>query len=70
MLRVILNRLKAKAKERLAGEKAGFRPDRSTVEQIFNSRVITVKHLQYCRDLFRNFIDFEKVFDRIWHADL
>ena len=65
MLRVILNRLKAKAKERLAGEKAGFRPDRSTVGQIFNSRVIVQKHLQHQRDLFHKFIDFRKTFDRV-----
>ena len=35
-----LNRLKAKAKELLAEDQAGFRP----VEQVFNSRVITEKH--------------------------
>ena len=38
MLRVILNRLKAKVEELLAEEQAGFRPGRSTVEQIFSSR--------------------------------
>ena len=37
MPRVVLNRLKAKAEELLAEEQAGFRPGRSTVEQIFNS---------------------------------
>ena len=37
MLRVILNRLKAKDEELLAKEQAGFRPGWSTVEQIFNS---------------------------------
>ena len=59
MLRVILNRLKAKAEELLAEDQAGFRPFRSTVEQIVNSRVITEKHLQHQRDLFHNFIDFQ-----------
>ena len=34
MLRFILNRLKAKAEELLTEEPAGFRPSRSTVEQI------------------------------------
>ena len=68
MLRVILNRLKAKADELLAEEQAGFRPGRSTVEHIFNSRVIIEKHLQQQRDLFHNFVDFDKAFDRVWHA--
>ena len=46
MLQVILKRFKARAEELLAEEQAGFRPGRSTVEQIFNSQVITEKHLQ------------------------
>ena len=45
MFRAILDRLKAKAEELLAEEQTGFRPGRNTVEQIFNSRVITEKHL-------------------------
>ena len=65
MLRVILNRLKVKAEELLTEEQAGFRPGR-----IFNTLVITEKHLQHQRDLFHNFIDFEKAFDRLWHAGL
>ena len=47
MLLVILNRLKAKAEELLAEEHAGFKSDRSTIEQIFNRRVIIEKHLQH-----------------------
>ena len=70
MLRVILNRRKGKAEELLAEEQAGFRPCQSTVEQIFNSQVIIVKHLQHQRDLFRNFVDFKKAFDGVWHAGL
>ena len=27
------------------------------------------KHLQHQRDLFHNFIDSKKVFDRVWHAE-
>ena len=46
----------------MAEEPAGFRPGRSTVEQIFNSRVIIQKHLQHQCDLFNNFIDFKIAF--------
>ncbi|GFS17809.1 endonuclease-reverse transcriptase [Elysia marginata] len=59
MLRVILNRLEPKAEEILAEEQAGFRAGRSTVEQIFNCRILIEKHMQHQRDLFHNFIDFK-----------
>ena len=70
MLRVLLNRLKIKAEELLADEKAGMRPGWSTVKQIFNSRVIIEKHLQPQRHLFYNFLDFQKVFEIVWQACL
>ena len=70
MLRIILNRLKSKAEELLSEEQAGFRAGRSTVEQIFNCRVLIENHLQHQQDLFHNFIDFKKAFDRVWHDGL
>ena len=70
MLRIILNRLKTIAEELLAEEQAGFRAGRSTVEQIFNCRVLIEKHLQHQRELYHNFIDFKKAFDRVWHDGL
>ena len=53
-----------------AEEQAGFRPGRSTVEQIFNCRIMMEKHLQHQKVLFNNFIDFKKAFDRVWHDGL
>ena len=70
MLRVLLNRLKTQAEEILAEEQAGFRAGRSTVEQIFNCRILIEKHLQHQKDLYHNFIDFKKAFDRVWHEGL
>ena len=70
MLQIILNRLQARAEELQPEEQACFRPGRSTIEQIFNSRVIIEKHLQNQRDLFHNFIDFKGAFYRVWHAGL
>jgi len=69
MLKIILNR-RSKAEEVLSEEQAGFRAGRSTVEQIFNCRLIIEKHLQHQRDLYHNFIDFKKAFDRVWHEGL
>ena len=42
----------------------------ATVEHIFNCRSIIEKQLHYRFDLFHNFIDFNKIFDRTWHVDL
>ena len=39
-------------------------------EQIFTSRVIIEKYLQHPRDLFHNFVDFKKAFDKVLHAGL
>ena len=61
--------INAKGEELPAEEHAGFRPGRSTVEQICNSRIIMEKHLKQC-DLFHKVIDFKKAFDRVWHAGL
>ena len=70
MLKVILNRFKPQAEEIIAEEQAGFRPNRSTTEQIFNLRVLCEKYSQHQQDIFHVFIDFKKAFDRVWHDAL
>ena len=70
MLRILLNRLKLQAEKIIAEEQAGFRPRRSTKEQIFNLRILCEKYLQHQQDLYHVFIDFKKAFDRVWHAAL
>ncbi len=54
----------------IAEEQAGFRAGRSTTEQIFNLRILCEKYLQHQQDLYHVFIDFKKVFGRVWHAAL
>ena len=46
---------------------ASFGAGRSTVEQTFNCKVIIEKHQ---RNLYHNFIDFKKAFDRVCHGGL
>ena len=81
MLKVILNRLKPQAEEIIAEEQAAFRAGRSTTEQIFNLRILCEKYLQHQKilcekylqhqqNLYHDFIDFKKAFDRVWHAAL
>ncbi|KAK2194293.1 hypothetical protein NP493_116g00007 [Ridgeia piscesae] len=54
----------------IAEEQAGFRPGRSTTEQICNLRILCKRYLQHQQDLYHVFIDFKKAFDRVWHAAL
>ena len=49
---------------------ASFGVGRSIVEHIFNCRVIIAKHLEHQRNLYHNFIDFKKAFDRVCHHGL
>lgn len=70
MLKIILNRLNPQAEKIIAEEQAGFRPKRSTTEQIFNLRVLCEKYSQHQQDIFHVFIDFKKAFDRVWHGAL
>ena len=70
LLRVILNRLTPQAEQIIAEEQAGFRKGRSTIEQIFNLRILCEKHLQHQQNLFYVFVDFKKAFDRVQHAAL
>ena len=69
MLWVIINRLKARARNGWQKNKQVLdQPEHS--EQIFNSWDVIEKHLQHQWDLFYNFIDFKKAFNRVWHAGL
>ena len=70
MLKIILNRLQPQAEEIIAEEQAGFRAGRSTIEQIFNLRILCEKYLQHQQNLYHVFIDFKKAFDRVWHEAL
>ena len=53
-----------------AEEQAGFRKNRSTTEQILNCRLIMEKHIDQQRQVYHNFIDYKKAFDRVWHEGL
>ena len=55
----------------LAEEQAGFRPERSTVEQVFALKML-IQHRIKKKDgkVFAVFIDYKKAFDRVWHDGL
>ena len=58
------------SEEVLSEEHAGFKKGRSTTEQILNCRNLIEKHLESQKELYHNFIDFKKAFDRVWHEGL
>ena len=66
MLKIILNQLKLHAMKIIAEEQAGFMAGSSTMEQIFNLRIIGEKYLQHRPH--HVFIDFMKAFGTVWHA--
>ena len=70
MLKILLNRLTPQAEMIIAEEQTGFRPGRSTNEQIFSLRILCERYLQHQQDLYHVFVDFKKAFDRVWHAAL
>ena len=49
-------------------EQAGFRSQKITTDQTINS--VGGKHLEHQKELYHNFIDFKKAFDRVWHEGL
>ena len=70
MLKVILNRHKPQAEDAIAEEQAGFRPGRSTTEEILNLRTLSEKYLKHQQNLHHEFTDFITALDRVWHAVL
>ena len=68
--RIILNRLRKRTEEILSEEQAGFRADRSTIDQIFTLRQLAEKYTEMNRGLYVGYIDFRKAFDSVWREGL
>jgi hypothetical protein len=62
---VILSRIRIAVDEDLRENQCGFRPGRSTVDQIFTLRQIIELRMQYRRPLIVAFIDFKAAFDSV-----
>ena len=70
MASVILQRIKARTEEILTEEQAGFRPGRSTIDQLFSLRLLTQYYFEHGKDLYICFVDFQKAFDSVWRRGL
>jgi len=69
---IIIQRIAAHVDKLLREERAGFRRGRGCIDQIFTLRNIIEQRSESQRQLYINFVDFEKAFDSIhrdslWH---
>lgn len=70
MTLIMQRRIMKRTEEILSEAQAGFRPGRSTVDQLFTLRQIVEKHLERRLGLYCCYIDFEKAFDSVWQEGL
>jgi len=68
--RILLQRMRNRTEEILSEEQAGFRANRSTIDQIFTLRQMAEKYMEMNRDLYVGYIDFRKAFDSVWREGL
>ena len=67
---MVLERIKTPKDKILSEEQAGFRPNRSCVDQIFTLRTIIEESVEHQSQLIINFVDFQKAFDSIHRPSL
>lgn len=63
--RILLNRIKDAVDPQLRDQQAGFRRQRSCVDQIATLRIILEQSLEWNSPLYVNFVDYEKAFDSV-----
>jgi len=68
MASVILQR--QRTEEILSEAQAGFRPGRSTIDELFTLRRLTEMYIEYGKYLYVCYIDFQKAFGSVWRIGL
>ena len=63
--RIILERMKDMVDPMLRDQQAGFRQNRSCLDQIATLRIIVEQSLEWNSPLYVNFVDYEKAFDSV-----
>ena len=63
--RALLNRMKDVVDTKFRDQQAGFRKNRSCVDQIATLRIIIEQSCEWNSPLFINFVDFKKAFDSV-----
>ncbi len=62
---IILERMKGKVDKTVREEQAGFRQDRSCIDQIATLRITVEQSIEWNASLCVNFVDYEKAFDTL-----
>ena len=70
MASILLQRIKPRTEEILSEAQAGFRSNRSTIDQLLSLRLMTEKYIEFGKDLFLCYVDFQKAFDSVWEKGL
>lgn len=70
MLIIIKERLEKIIEQHLSEEQAGFRKDRSTIQQILMLRLLMEDAKSSGQTIYHCFVDFKKAFDSVWHEGL
>ena len=70
LAKVIIMRISEAVDKKLRNEQAGFRKGRGCTEQIFALRNIIEQCTEWQRELYINFVDFEKAFDSLHRESL
>lgn len=68
--RIVIDKIRRGLDHKLRKEQAGYRSNRSTIDQIFVLRNIIEQSIEWQASLYINFIDFEKAFDSIHRESL
>ena len=67
---IILQRIRKRTYEVLTEAQAGFRAGRSTIYQLFTLRRMTEEYIEYGKDLYVCYVDFQKALDSVWRGSL
>ena len=70
LTKILLDRLKSLTNHILGEYQASFRKDRSTIDQIFSTRQMMEKYIEFAKELLLLFIDSKQAFDLIWRNGL
>ena len=70
LAKIIIQRISNAVDNKLRKEQAGFRKHRGCIDQIFALRNIIEQCIEWQRQLYVNFVDFEKAFDSIHRESL
>ena len=65
MAKIIIQRITDAIDKQLREEQSGFRKGRRCIDQIFALRNIIEQCTEWQRQLYNNFVDFQKAFDSI-----